>query len=463
MISKVPVSLATAFVVAAFAGVGSALAQDAAPAPRSAPLYGAPARPDTAGSSLPLLTPGDAVRLGLRNNFSLALARDTRELAAGNVVVGRAPFLPTASASATRTGELHPGSGTSTGAGASVNLQLFNGFQTYYAYQRLKTQEDAAGLQEQLAIESALESILGTYYSIATQKKQIAALRDLLAVSRERAELAGARLQVGAGSRLEQLQSQADLNADSSSLLSQEMALRETKVQLNQLLARDPADPFDVEDTIPVETGLPVSAWKASLLANNTSVREARLQRSASESSLREARGGYSPTVSAGLSYRTSLDSLADAGASSVTASDALTYSVSLNVPLFNGLRTRQGVVSSRIGLRRQETLTRQTEAQARASFEQAEGRYALGLRQIALEERNLEVARRQAEAAQERFRVGASSSLEFRDAQQKLLSAQSRLASARQSAKQSELALKRLAGVLATPAAADTAALETP
>ena len=415
-----------------------------------------------AAETAPVLTSDEAVRIGLQNNYSISLARDQRDLAASNRLAGVGPFLPTASASATHTGELSPGSGTSTSAGASVNLQLFNGFQSYYAYQRLKTQESAAGLQEQLAIESTLESILASYYSIATQKRQIAALRDLLAVSRQRASLADARLQVGAGSRLEQLQSQADLNADSSSLLSQEISLREAKIRLNQLLAREPATAFDVQDSVPVETGLPVAGWRAGLLQNNTTLREARLQRSASESSVREARGGHSPTLSAGLAYRASLDSAVNGGSfGTVTGSDALTYSVSLSIPLFDGLRTRQSVVGSRIGLRRQETLLKQSEDQVRADFELAEGRYALGLRQIALEEGNLEVARRQAEAAQERFRVGSSSSLEFRDAQQKLLSAQSRLATARQSAKLSELALKRLAGALIAPVAVATEATQ--
>jgi outer membrane protein TolC len=403
--------------------------------------------------SLPLLTAQEAVRLGLQNNYSIILARDDRDLAAGNRLTGLSPFLPTASATATHNGELHPGSATQNSAGASVNLQLFDGFQSYFAYQRLKTQETAAGLREQMAVESTLESVLAAYYDIATQKRQMAALRDLLTVSRQRAALAEARLQVGAGSRLEQLQSQADLNADSSSMLSQEIALREAKVKLNQLLARDPSAPFDVEDTIPVEPVLPVTAWREGLPQHNTTLREARLQRSASESAVREARGGYSPTVSAGLSYRTSLDSLTQGGGlGSVTGSDALTYSVSLSVPLFNGLRTRQSVAGNRIALRRQETVLRQSEEQVRGDFDQAEGRYALGLRQIALEAGNLEVARRQAEAAGERFRVGASSALEFRDAQQKLLSAQSRLASARQSAKRAELSLKRLAGALVAP-----------
>src|SRR5690606_36889869 len=154
-------------------------------------------------------------------------------------------------------------------------------------------------------------------------------------------------------------------------------------------------------------------------------------------------------TLSGGLGYSTAPDALNSAP---VTGSDAVTYSVNLSLPLFTGLRTRQSVGTARIALRQQETSLLQVEQDVRTEYAQAEGRYVSGLRQIALEERNIEVARLQAEAARERYRVGASSALEFRDAQQRLLTARVRLATVRQTAKQSELSLKRLAGVLATP-----------
>jgi outer membrane protein TolC len=73
----------------------------------------------------------------------------------------------------------------------------------------------------------------------------------------------------------------------------------------------------------------------------------------------------------------------------------------------------------------------------------------------VALEERNLEVSRLQAEAARERYRLGASSPLEFRDAQTRLLDSRSRLSAARQETKAAELALKRLAGALVREAPA--------
>lgn len=413
------------------------------------PATGSAQAPATAPDPVPVLSAEDAVRIGLANNFDLSVTRDQTALATLNRQTGIGPFLPTASANAARSGEIGTDTPSRTTVGVSANLQLFNGFQSAFAYKRLKAQESAAGLQENGAVETTVESILTAYYGVALQKLQLAAIREALAVSQERAGLARARQEVGAGSRLDNLQAQADLNADSSSLMTQENALREARFRLNALLARDPATPFDVPDTIPVEAGLPLDAWRAALPERNAGIRAARAQLRASEFSLKEARGAHLPTLTGGLGYSVAPDALNSAPS---TGSDAVTYSVSATLPLFDGLRTRQSVGASRIALRSRETAVRQTEQQVRGEYASAEGRYLSGLRQIGLEERNLEVARLQAEAARERFRVGASSALEFRDAQQRLLDARTRLATVRQTVKQSELALRRLAGVLATP-----------
>jgi outer membrane protein len=415
-------------------------------------LLGANYGPAGAQPQPPLLGAEEAVRLGLENNFSLSLTRDQTALATLNRQTGIGPFLPTASASANHGGEIGTDASPRTTVGVSANLQIFNGFQSSFGYKRLKAQESAATLRERAAVEATVEAILTAYYGIAQQKLQMAAIREALAVSQERANLARARQEVGAGSRLENLQAQADLNADSSALMAQENALREAKLRLNGLLARDPAAAFDVPDTIPVEAGLPLDAWRGALTERNAAVAEARAQVRASEYSVKEARGGRLPSLTGGLGYSTAPDALNSAPATPPNGGDAVTYSLNLSLPLFDGLRTRQGTGAARIGLRQQETGLRQAEQDARTAFAQAEGRYVSGLRQISLEERNLETARLQAEAARERFRAGASSSLEFRDAQQRLLDARGRLASVRQAVKQSELALRRLAGVLASP-----------
>lgn len=395
----------------------------------------------------PLLTADEAVRLGLERNFDLAIARDQTGAAENNRRAGLGPFLPTASAFASQGGELD-GSSPRTSVGAQAGLLIFDGFQSYNAYRRLKAQERSTALQERLVLEGTVESILGAYYGIASQKRRLDAIRELLAVSGERARLAQARMEVGAGSRLDHLQALADLNADSSAFLSQQVALAEAKVRLNLLLGRSPADTFDVRDSIPLEAPLPIADWRASLADNNAALLQARTQVTAASAGVSEARGARWPDLNAGLRYSTAPVALnPDLGP--VDAADGVSYSLNLSLPLFDGFRTGRDIGNAKLGLRQEETRLKQREHAVLAEFEQASLRHASGSRRVALEERNMEVARQQAEAAREKFRVGASSPIEFRDAQTRLLDAHSRLATARQETKQSELALKRVAGIL--------------
>jgi outer membrane protein TolC len=367
-----------------------------------------------------------------------------------NRKTGVGPFLPSLSASAGHSGSLEDSASYQSTVGASLKMMVFDGFQSDHAYRRLQSQERATALAERSAVEGVVESVLVSYFEIVRQKRRLEAIRDLLAISEERAKLAQARMELGAGSKLEQLQSLADLNADSSSFLSQEMGLRESKIRVNSLLARDPGLDFDVVDSIPLEAPLPLEEWRIGLPENNAAILQADAQRKAGASGLKQAQGARWPDVNAGLSYSTQPEALNPSD--SYGGREDVRYSVNLSLPLFDRLQTRRSVGNSRLELRQSETRFRQEREEVNADFEQASRRHAVGLRQVALEERNLEAARLQAEAARERYRVGSSSPLEFRDAQRRLLDAQSRLVSARQDTKLAELALKRLAGKLVYP-----------
>lgn len=394
----------------------------------------------------PLLTPEDAVRLGLAGNPSLSIAMDASAIAGINRQGGLSPFLPEVGASASHKGTVGEDDGK-TSLGVSAGLLIFDGFQSWHGYRRLKTREEGARLEERQAVETTVEGILAGYYGIAEQKRRLESIQDLLAVSGERARLAQARMEVGAGSRLEQLQALSDLNADSASFLSQQVALKDAKSRLNALMGRKATEDFDVIDTIPLDPSLPADTLRQALAEGNSALRLARLDRAAAQSGLKEARGGYWPNLNAGLGWSTTPEALA--GNEQVPQADGVTYSLSLSVPLFDRLRTRQGVGNAKLGLRQAETRIRLRELEVEGEFERTLDRHATGLRRVTLEERNLEVSLLQAEAARERYRLGASSPLEFRDAQTRLLDSRSRLASARQETKSAELALKRLAGQL--------------
>lgn len=394
----------------------------------------------------------EAVRLSVEKNFGLELSRGQTEAAAAARQGGAGEFLPSASASLNTNGSLKGGSPTTT-LGASATWVLFDGLRNFNGYRRLLAQERAASLQERLDLESLLETVVVSYYDIVQQKQRLAAVSHLLEVSGERARLAQAKLEVGAGSKIEQLQALADLNQDSSTWMDQTLALRSAKVNFNQVLARDPAIDFDVADSIPLDPELPLDEWKRGLSGNNASVALARTRQGAAQAGLAEARGRWLPTLSASVGYSTTPDALNSQNLA-LAGRDGGTYGINLSVPLFDRLATPVAVKQARIEARSGAVRTAQAESQAAADFEVARERYALSRRKIDLETRNLQVARLQATAAQERYKLGASSPLEFRDAQTRLLDAEGRLITARQSAKQAEAALRRLAGALVRPAA---------
>jgi outer membrane protein TolC len=396
-----------------------------------------------------------AIRQAVERNFGLSLSRDQREAATAARQGGIGPFLPSAAATASTSGSVSGGSPT-TSIGASATWVLFDGLQNVNGYRRLAAQEQAATLQERLDLENLIETVVVSYYDVVQLKQRLHAVEQQIAASQERARLAQAKLEVGAGSKLEQLQSLADLNQDSSTWLDQTQALQSAKVRLNQELARDPALDFEVADSIPLDPGLPLDAWGKGLPEHNAAVAYARAQRGAAEAGLAQARGRWFPTLSADLAYSRAPEALNSASALGTPgrlSRDGTTYGVNLSVPLFDRLATPTAVRQARIEVRSGGTRVAQAESQAAADFEVARRQYALALTRIGLETRNLQVARLQAEAAQARYRLGASSPLEFRDAQTRLLDAEGRLITARQSAKQAETALRRLAGALVAPA----------
>lgn len=398
-----------------------------------------------------------AIRQAVERNFGLSLSRDQREAATVARQGGVGEFLPSADASASLNGRVSGGSPTTT-LGASATWILFDGLQNVNGYRRLKAQEQAATLQERLDLESLLETVIVSYYDVVQLKQQLQAIEQQLAASSDRARLAQAKLEVGSGSKLEQLQSVSDLNQDSSTWLDRTLALQSAKVRLNQELARDPALNFDVADSIPLDTSLPLEDWRKGLSDRNAAVAYTRAQQGAAAASLASAQGRWFPTLSAGLDYSTTPDALNSSSVLNAPGVDrsGTTYGVRLSLPLFDRLATPTAVRQARLEVRSGATRAAQAESQAAADFEVARRQYALSMTRIGLETRNLQVAKLQAEAAQARYRLGASSPLEFRDAQTRLLDAQGRLITARQSAKQAETALRRLAGGLVAQAPAE-------
>src|SRR4030095_610206 len=77
-----------------------------------------------------------------------------------------------------------------------------------------------------------------------------------IVISKQRLSTAQNRYSIGKASKLDVLNAQVDLNTDFSALLRQQEVYQNTKIQLNEILARDTKTEFVVVSETPIDDKL---------------------------------------------------------------------------------------------------------------------------------------------------------------------------------------------------------------
>jgi outer membrane protein len=213
----------------------------------------------------------EAVQTALENNFDIKLNKNEVEQAKVNVNRANAGMLPivTGNLSTNNTllntkqtlsnGIVQERSGARNSNmvyGPVVNWQVFDGFQMFARYDRLKELENLGEANFKLAIQTTLADVINNYYDMVQQQQQIEALTGALEISRIRLRNSESRYTIGKAAKLEVLAASVDLNTDTTNLLRQIDQYRNTKIRLNELLARDINTDFSVTDTIIIGSSL---------------------------------------------------------------------------------------------------------------------------------------------------------------------------------------------------------------
>ncbi|MCA9743681.1 TolC family protein, partial [candidate division KSB1 bacterium] len=171
------------------------------------------------------------------------------------------------------------------------------------------------------------------------------------------------------------------------------------------------------------------------------------------QQNIRLARAGFLPRLALNASYgysdrTTSSDSPNFAEDINSTSKDA-SVRLNLSLNLFNGFRNRIDVQNARLAAENSVLVLKDARnalsAQVREQHLTLEKRLAL----VALEEQNVQAAQQNLALQQDRYEIGATSSIEFRDAQVNLIRAESALIAARFQARLSRIAIDRLTGRL--------------
>ena len=405
----------------------------------------------------------ECIEIGLERNFSIQLARNNEAIASNNVSLGNAGFLPGLDLRAQQSGvvnntnqnlrdgevnQLRGIHNTTSSAGLSLGWTLFDGFRVRATYDRLEALLEMGELSTRMAVENLVARIAAEYYNYIQQQRLLDNLKYAVDLSRERTRIDEERYLLGSGSKLQLLQSQVFLNADSSRLGRQYEVVRASRIRLNELMAMEDLSRQLVaaDTTISLGPILVYETLEAGTLRENTALKVAAKNQVISEYDQKIIASRQYPFVSLSSGYGLTHNTY-QSGSMESQRNLGLNYGLTVGFNIFDGWNQRRRMSNAAIDLENRRLIYEDVENSVMADLITIYNNYINNLRLLDLEIQNLEVANETLDIALERYLLGALAGLELREAQKSLLDAEERLLSIQYQVKVAELSLLQISG----------------
>jgi len=414
-------------------------------------------------SAQQLLTVEDAVKIALENNYEIKISKNDLRIDQTNVTVGNAGLLPTVSAnvvdnngiqntSQTRSdgtvNKLDNAKNNNLNYGIGLDWTIFDGFGMFARYDQLKELQKLGESELKLTVLSKVSDVMTMYFDLVQQQQQLKALDTTIVISQERVTLAQNRFTIGKAAKLEVLNAKVDLNTDETALLRQKETYANTKIALNQTLARDTTTDFFVADTIIVDSKLQLPELSALAQKQNPELLQQIINKRIAELQLKQVRAIRYPTIAVNTGYNF-VDTQSSLGFTTQTNSRGLTYGFTASVNLFDGLNQHRNERVAKIQIENSDLLIQQQSQTLMSQLATAYQTYLTNIKLIELEQRNEEIAKENLQITLDKFKIGNITTIEVRTAQLNYVNAKVRNSDAQYQAKLSEITLKELAGNL--------------
>lgn len=415
------------------------------------------------GNAQEMLSLEDAVKIALENNYEIKIAKNDLKISQTNVSAGNAGMLPTAAAtisqnnnlqnlSQTRsdgtTTSLDNGKSNSLNYGVGLGWTIFDGFKMFAKKEQLEQLEKLGETQLKLTIITKISDVQAAYFDLVQQQQQLSALDTTIVISNQRVSLAKNRFTIGKASKLEVLNAQVDINTDKVALLRQQELYQNSKIALNQILARDTQIDFRVDDHFEIENRLDFAELKALAEKQNPQIESLIIAKKVAELELKQIKGGRYPTIAVNTGYNFARNE-SSLGFTTQSSARGLNYGFSASLNLFDGFAQRRNEKIAGLQIDNANLQIDQQSLALESQLATAYQTYLTNLELIVLEETNEGIAKQNLDITLDKFRIGTITTIEFRTAQLNYVIAKVRYSDAQFQAKLSEIALKELAGTI--------------
>ncbi|SMD42997.1 Outer membrane protein TolC [Aquiflexum balticum DSM 16537] len=402
-----------------------------------------------------------AVLIGLERNYGIKIASNNVVIAERDVKIGVGTFfMPTLTgnflnsfnkddvkqqfANSPEPNEI-PGARTEN---ENYSLVGFYGFrpEAIFTVQRLGKLAEVSELQAKVLVENTVAAISSAYYRLVLELQRHKVLETTLELSQSRLDIAKAQYDLGGAGKRDYLTAQVDYNSDLSLLVNQDLIIQNARINLNELLALTPDREFSVKDTITVDKNLLLEDLLENAYLNNKQYLATQRMENVAFLALKETQAERLPQINLNASFNRNTFT-SEAGFLLLNQRTGFNYGLTASLNLFSGFTLNRRIQNARVEKLNAEYALQDLEILMVSDIQRAYNTYNTNIKLLDIEYSNYKTAIENADIALERFRLGISDYLQFRDAQVNLLTAENRLLTALFNIKEMEIELMRLSG----------------
>ena len=406
-----------------------------------------------------ILTVDDAVKIALKNNYGILVARNDAEILKINNTLGNAGMLPNVSAIGNGSYELNNVNQTYSGgtttdyknlsttalsAGTELSWTLFDGGKMFITKNKLNELEALGEIQFKDKVLQTQYEVIAAYYDVVRQKQQLKSINEIINYNTELVKILQVSYDNGSLLKTNLLQAKIDLNVYTENSINQEFTIDAAKKNLNQLMGASIDNLFEVSDSIPLNYAINKTELANKLNASNTAILSFQKQIDIAKLNVTEYNRMRYPLINFRAGYYVSQT---DNSAGSLLKSQSYGPQLggSISIPLFHSGNINRQIATAKLGVQSASFNFESVKIQVNKDLQNAITSFENQQRLLQIETSNNEFTREMLEISLQRMKLGQTTSLEVHQAQENYVQSCTRLINFKFNLKIAETKLKQL------------------
>ncbi len=379
----------------------------------------------------------------LSQNFGIQIAKIDTEIAKNQNNAGAAGYLPTLDLQATQdlalstarqefiSGDINEATNAKNrafSAGAMLNWTFFDGFKMFATDKKLDELERFSDLNLRAAMEMKIYEAVVNYYTLLSLQEMEEVYTGAIELSKMRKDYTQSRFNSGAANRIQLMQAELDLTADSAAYIANKQSQAQVKAALIKILQLPVTEEILVEgDLSALEEKQEWDTIAKEFMEQNTSIMQAKSNIAISELSTKEAQSRFYPQLSFYAAYDYG-NSVNEVGFLASNRSHGPSIGITARWSILNHLSRATELKNSRLSEERSQLTYQNDSISALADLRNYFEVMNFAEEKLLFEQRNISQTKSIAEIAQTALLAGSITPLELREIQYSAVMAEGRL-----------------------------------